>query len=64
MTNENMLVTLDDAALDQVNGGASLSLGIGDTNLVDASLSFKNGLSASLKLFGKNILNIAFNLFG
>ncbi len=61
--NENMLVSLDDAALDDVNGGASLSLGLGDTQVVDASLSLKNGLSASLKLFGKSVLSFAFKLF-
>jgi hypothetical protein len=63
MTNENMLVTLDDAALDEVNGGLSLSIGVGDTNVVDASVSLKSGLAASLKLFGKNIASIAFSLF-
>ena len=63
MTNENMLVALDDAALEDVNGGLSLSVGIGDTQVVDASVSLKNGLAASLKLFGKNIASIAFSLF-
>ncbi len=63
MTNENMLVSLDDAALEDVNGGLSLSVGLGDTQVVDASLSLKNGLSASLKLFGKNIASFAFSLF-
>jgi hypothetical protein len=63
MTNENMLVSLDDAALEDVNGGASLSIGLGDTKVVDASLSLKNGLSASLSLFGKKIASFAFSLF-
>ena len=62
--NENMLVSLDDAALDDVNGGLSLNLGVNDTTLVGASLDLKNGIGASLTLFGKTIgFKLGFSLF-
>ncbi|MFT3925361.1 MAG: hypothetical protein QM778_22675 [Myxococcales bacterium] len=53
--NENMLVSLDDAALDEVNGGLSLSLGVNDTTVVGASVDLKDGIGASLTLLGKKI---------
>ena len=64
MTNENMLVSLDDSALDEVTGGASISIGFGDTNILDASLSLKNGIAASVKVLGFNTVKVGFNLFG
>jgi hypothetical protein len=53
--NEVSLVSLDDAALDEVNGGLSLGVSVNDTTLVGASLDLDDGLAASLTLFGRKI---------
>lgn len=63
--NENMLVSLDDAALEDVNGGLSFGLSVNDTTLVGASLSLKDGISGSLTVLGKTLsgaLSLSLNL--
>jgi hypothetical protein len=62
--NENMLVSLDDAALDDVNGGLSLGLSVNDTTLVGASLDLKHGIAASITVLGHTLgfnLGLSFN---
>jgi len=61
--NENQLVSLDDAALDEVNGGLSFNAGIEGGPSVSLSASFKNGVSAAVKLFGETF-KLTFSLFG
>jgi|GEM_PF-5275049 len=61
--NENMLVSLDDAALEDVNGGLSVNLGVNDQSIVSASLDLKNGIAGSLSLFGKNLIKFSLSLF-
>jgi hypothetical protein len=63
--NENMLVSLDDAALDDVNGGLSINFGVNDKSIVGASLDLKDGIAASVTLFGKTIgFKLGLKLFG
>jgi hypothetical protein len=50
-----MLVTLDDAQLDDVNGGLSIGVSVNDTTLVGASLDLKHGIAASLTLLGHTL---------
>jgi hypothetical protein len=57
--NEMSLVTLDDAALDDVNGGLSLGLSVNDHTLVGASLDLKHGIAASVTVLGHTL---GFNL--
>jgi hypothetical protein len=54
--NENMLVTLDDALLDDANGGLGFNLNVNETTILGASLTGGDGtLAGSLTLFGKTI---------
>jgi hypothetical protein len=53
---ENQLVSLDDAALDDVNGGLGFGLTVNETTLIGASIDADDGkLSTSLTLFGRTI---------
>lgn len=55
MTNDKF-VSLDDAALDEVNGGLSLGLTVNETTVAGASLNVDDGqVSTSLTLFGKTV---------
>ncbi len=53
--NEQNLISLDDSALEDVNGGLSLGISVNDKTLVGASLDVKDGIAASLTLFGRTI---------
>jgi hypothetical protein len=54
--NENMLVSIDDENLDDVNGGLGFGLSFNDKTVFGASLTGGDGtLSGSLTLFGKTI---------
>jgi hypothetical protein len=53
--NEVSLVSLDDAALDDVNGGLSIGVSVNDKTLVGASLDLKHGIAASLTLLGHTL---------
>lgn len=52
----DMLIALDDSALDDVNGGLSFGLQINDKVLAGASLTVDDGVAAaSITLFGRTI---------
>lgn len=62
---ENMLVSLDDAALDDVNGGLSLGLQVNEKTLLGASLDLnpEGGIGGSITLFGRTIsVNLGLNV--
>ncbi len=59
----DMLIALDDSALDEVNGGLSFGISANDTTLIGASLNVNDGVAAaSLTLFGRTIgIKLGFN---
>jgi hypothetical protein len=63
--NENMLVSLDDAALEDVNGGLSFGLSVNDTTLLGASLDLSHGIQGSLTVLGHTVsagLSLSLNI--